>query len=182
MSSLVTLKNYGSLRALGIACLTSYSPVHRTTKPICTTIRHITNSQHSSTSSDVYVTTKMITSEIVESFAKLTNDSNPIHLENTCTTQAPIVHGALLMSLVAGVMGSEFPGPGSIVISQEMIFKEACPVNSNVRIHVSINSKDSNTDRAGKRRKITECIFSCNDENDPSICYMKGKAKLRIKS
>jgi len=183
MSSLVFLKNFGSTRVLGIKCLGLLSSVQRTLKPISNTEKKINIRQQSSTSSDVFVTTKLITIDIVKTFAKLTNDSNPIHLENTCESQAPIVHGALLMSLVAGVMGSDFPGPGSIVISQEMSFMEACPVNTNVRIQVAINSKnDSKFDKPARRRKITECTFSCNDENNHLVCYMKGTAKLRIKS
>lgn len=132
-------------------------------------------------STNIFETTKNITLEQVKSFAELTNDSNPIHLEQNDQTQIPIVHGALLLSMVAGVMGSHFPGPGSIVISQQMNFIEACPVGTNVKIQVELKSSDI----AGlnpRRRKITDCNFSCTDAKNYSVCYMKGTARLRIKS
>ena len=135
--------------------------------------------KHSTSFLNEYQATKQITMENVKQFAELTDDSNPIHLENIGDTKVPIVHGALLMSLVAGVMGSHFPGPGSIVISQEMTFLEACPVGTNVTIKVEIvpNKIDSNL----RRRKISDCSFSCCDANNYSLCYMRGKARLRIK-
>ena len=131
---------------------------------------------------NVFETTKTITMEQVKYFAELTNDSNPIHLKQSSqSTQKPIVHGALLMSIVAGVMGSHFPGPGSIVISQEMKFLEPCPVDTIVNILVGMISNDTANSKP-RRRKISDCYFSCTDAQNNSICYMKGTAKLRIKS
>ena len=132
----------------------------------------------SNDSRNTYKTSRLITSHDVKQFAYLTSDSNPIHLEVGPENQPPIVHGALLMSLVAGVIGTDFPGPGSIVLSQEMSFMAACPVGTIVTIEVTLENEKT----APKPRKITCCNFSCCDSNDKSICFMKGKAKLRIKS
>merc|ERR1712122_47068 len=92
--------------------------------------------------------------------------------------QPPIVHGALLMSLVAGVIGSDFPGPGTLVLSQEMTFIAACPAGSNISIEIALENNQSAT----KIRKITYCNFACYNNDDKSILFMKGKAKLRIRS
>ena len=74
-------------------------------------------------STNSYEVIKTITQEQVKCFSNLTDDSNPIHIvENYEPNQQPIVQGAFLMSLVAGVMGSHFPGSGSKVISQKMNF------------------------------------------------------------
>ena len=127
---------------------------------------------------DKFETTKLITLENVKQFATLTNDLNPIHLEPSAENQPPIVHGALLISLVAGVMGSDFPGPGCIVLSKEIVFIQACPVGTYVRIEVAIEHAES----LNKPRKISNYRFSCHDSNDKSICFMKGKARLRVKS
>ena len=126
----------------------------------------------------MFSTNKVITLKEVKEFAFLTNDLNPIHLEHGHQNQPPIVHGALLMSLVAGVIGSDYPGPGTIVLSQEMSFLTACPVGTNVTIEIKMEDEHPST----KLRKITYCNFSCCDTDDKSICFMKGKAKLKIKS
>ena len=135
--------------------------------------------KNSDIATNAFETTQFISMENVNSFGQLTNDSNPIHKARENVTETPIVHGALLMSLVAGVMGSNFPGPGSIVISQEMRFISACPVNTNIKIEVKLKCSDGKD--SSRRRKISDYDFSCSNVNDPSICYMKGIAKLLTK-
>ena len=139
---------------------------------------HIIHRTQSTKKSDNFETTKLITLENVKQFATLTNDLNPIHLEPSAENQPPIVHGALLISLVAGVMGSDYPGPGCIVISKEITFIQPCPVGTTVRIEVAMEHSES----SNKPRKISNYYFSCHDSNDKSICYMKGTARLRVKS
>ena len=62
----------------------------------------------------------------VEAFAKLTGDNNPIHLDAdyAATTQfkRPIIHGHLSSSIFTKVLGTEFPGFGSIYLRQETEF------------------------------------------------------------
>ena len=135
--------------------------------------------KNSHIATDAFETTQFITMEDVKSFGQLTKDSNPIHKARENGTETPIVHGALLMSLVAGVMGSFFPGPGSIVLSQEMRFIAACPVNTNVKIEVKLKCIDGKDPY--RKRKISDYDFSCINVDDPSICYMKGIAKLKTK-
>ena len=84
------------------------------------------------------------------------------------------------MSLVAGVIGSHFPGPGSIVISQEMTFVSACPVGTSVKINIELVPNDKGHSKFGQQ-KISDCSFSCSDSKNQSKCYMRGKARLRIK-
>ena len=140
--------------------------------------KNICRKQSTERFSNTFVTSRVITIENVKQFASLTKDFNPIHLEYGNENQPPIVHGALLMSLVAGVIGSDFPGPGTLVLSQEMTFIAACPAGSNISIEISLENNQSAT----KIRKITYCNFACYNNDDKSILFMKGKAKLRIKS
>ncbi|KAK2191776.1 hypothetical protein NP493_46g08015 [Ridgeia piscesae] len=65
--------------------------------------------------------TRVFTETDVRAFADVTWDRNPLHLEKefTKTTRfrKPIVNGVLSLGLLAGVLGSKLPGPGSIVLS-----------------------------------------------------------------
>ncbi len=58
----------------------------------------------------------------VDLFAKVSGDNNPLHLdaEFAATTQfkKPIIHGALASSVFSKVMGTQFPGFGSVYLEQ----------------------------------------------------------------
>jgi len=60
-------------------------------------------------------------------FAKVSGDHNPLHLdaEFAATTpfKRPIIHGALASSIFSKVMGTEFPGFGSVYLKQVSEFK-----------------------------------------------------------
>jgi acyl dehydratase len=55
-------------------------------------------------------------------FAKVSGDNNPLHLDAefaaTTNFKRPIIHGALASSVFSKVMGTLFPGFGSIYLSQ----------------------------------------------------------------
>jgi acyl dehydratase len=62
----------------------------------------------------------------VVAFAKLTGDDNPLHLDPDYAAQTPfkrpIIHGALSSSIFTKVLGTEFPGYGSVYIKQTTEF------------------------------------------------------------
>lgn len=67
------------------------------------------------------------TSEQIETFALLTGDNNPIHLDAAYAASTsfgkPIVHGFLGGSIFSKILGTTFPGPGTIYLSQTLEFK-----------------------------------------------------------
>jgi len=68
-----------------------------------------------------------ITFDQVKRFAEVTGDHNPIHLEKQYAEahgfKQTIVHGFLSGSIFSKILGTEFPGEGTIYLSQEMSFK-----------------------------------------------------------
>jgi 3-hydroxybutyryl-CoA dehydratase len=71
---------------------------------------------------------KIITQEDVETYAHISNDSNPIHLDQSFAERSifgkRIAHGMLVGGLISGVIGTKLPGPGTIYLSQTMKFKK----------------------------------------------------------
>ena len=178
MNSIWPLK---TLPALILRSQYLVSPVQKVMLPIILQDHMCRKEYCKQISTNSYEIIKTITQEQVKCFSNLTDDSNPIHLEENYQPDQPsIVQGAFLMSLVAGVMGSHFPGSGSKVISQHMNFIHPCPVGITVKVKVEIVSKENNA--ITQRRKITEYKFSCSDVQDSNVCYMNGSAKLRIRS
>lgn len=60
-------------------------------------------------------------------FAQVSGDNNPLHLdaEFAATTpfKRPIIHGALASSVFSKIMGTEFPGFGSVYMKQVSEYK-----------------------------------------------------------
>lgn len=59
-------------------------------------------------------------------FARVTGDNNPLHLDSdyaaTTPFKRPIIHGMLGASVFTKVLGTEFPGHGSVYLGQTLEF------------------------------------------------------------
>ena len=69
---------------------------------------------------------RTVTEADVEAFARTTGDTNPVHLDETYagTTRfgRRIAHGMLAASYISVLLGTQFPGPGTIYLSQGLQF------------------------------------------------------------
>lgn len=70
---------------------------------------------------------KTISADDVDTFARLTDDSNPVHLDDAyaATTRfgKRIAHGMLTASLISALLANDLPGPGCVYLSQSLKFK-----------------------------------------------------------
>lgn len=68
----------------------------------------------------------LYTQEQVNLFAELTGDNNPIHIDENYASKSifgsRIIHGFLSGSIFSRIIGTYFPGNGSIYLSQSMKF------------------------------------------------------------
>ncbi len=71
--------------------------------------------------------TRTISAEDVETFARISGDSNPIHLDDDYAATTPfgrrIAHGMLTASLISALLANDLPGPGTVYLSQTLTFK-----------------------------------------------------------
>ena len=92
---------------------------------------------------DTYEITFQFSQEEVEAFAKVTGDNNPVHLDAefaaTTAFKRPIMHGFLAGSVFSRILGTEFPGPGSIYLSQQMTFKRPMYVDTPYKATVTVS-------------------------------------------
>jgi 3-hydroxybutyryl-CoA dehydratase len=69
---------------------------------------------------------RTVTAAAVEAFADVTGDTNPVHLDegyaSTTRFRHRIAHGMLAASYISALLGTQFPGPGTIYISQTLTF------------------------------------------------------------
>lgn len=70
--------------------------------------------------------TKTVTEADVTTFAELTGDFNPIHVDAEYARRSRfgrrVAHGMFTGGLVSAVLGNKLPGPGAIYLSQQLEF------------------------------------------------------------
>jgi len=80
----------------------------------------------------VDVFAKTITDADIITFAGISGDTNPVHLNHEFAAETifegRIAHGMLTASFISTVIGTKMPGPGCIYVSQNLRFK--APVRS----------------------------------------------------
>ena len=70
--------------------------------------------------------TKTVTDSDIVTFAGVSGDTNPVHLNHEFASQTRfkgrIAHGMLTASFISTVIGTKLPGPGCIYVSQSLRF------------------------------------------------------------
>lgn len=88
--------------------------------------------------------TKQITSADIADFARATNGTNPIHLDDDYAATTPfgrrIAHGMLTASIISAVLANELPGPGTIYLGQDLKFKAPVFVDDTVTATVELTA------------------------------------------
>ena len=81
-------------------------------------------------------TSMVITGEKIDTFAELTGDFNPIHVDEdyakTTMFGGRIAHGALSASLISAVLGNDLPGPGAVFIELNLRFRRPAMIGDDV--------------------------------------------------
>lgn len=84
------------------------------------------------------------TQEDVILFAQVSGDNNPLHLDAefaaTTAFKRPIIHGALASSIFSKIMGTEFPGFGSVYLKQTSEYKRPMFVNQEYEAVFTVTS------------------------------------------
>ena len=91
---------------------------------------------------DEYKFEHYISADDVKKFAEVVGDLNPIHLDIEFAERSffkkRIVHGAFLAGLISKVLGMDFPGQGTVYISQNSVFKRPVYVDTTVSVEVKV--------------------------------------------
>ena len=86
---------------------------------------------------------------LVEQFAALTGDRNPLHLDDTAARAAGfegrIAHGLLLGSLLSAFLSDSVTGPGAAYVAQSLQFRAPVLVGDRVTLRISVISVASDS-------------------------------------
>ncbi|MDD2433985.1 MAG: MaoC family dehydratase [Bacilli bacterium] len=120
--------------------------------------------------------TKTVTDEDVRMFAKVSSDTNPVHLDEEYAKKSMfgrrIAHGMISAGYISAVLGNKLPGNGSIYLGQTLKFMK--PVYLNDTITTVVEIIDVNEERHIYTLK-TDCI------NQRGEVVTTGEAKIMKK-
>jgi acyl dehydratase len=85
---------------------------------------------------------KTIKDEDVRTFADLTGDHNPVHLDENYASSTRfgrrIAHGMLTASLISSVLANKLPGEGTVYLSQTLKFVAPVHLGDTVTARVTV--------------------------------------------
>lgn len=115
-----------------------------------------------------------ITDKMVEDFARISGDYNPVHLDDayakTTVFKKRIVHGMLVGSFVSNLIGTGMPGEGAIYMKQDFSFIK--PVFHGDMITVKVTVVEVNKEK-------DYVIMSTECFNQDRVMVISGEAKVR---
>jgi phosphate acetyltransferase len=102
---------------------------------------------------------RTLTEQDITLFAVMSGDINPAHVDPEYATSSRfrevIGHGMWSGALISTVLGTIFPGPGTIYLGQKLRFRRPVKVGDTVAIKVTATEKDA---ARGKVVLDTECV------------------------
>jgi 3-hydroxybutyryl-CoA dehydratase len=100
-----------------------------------------------------------ITGEMIEGFAEATGDYNPLHVNEEYARgtifKTRVAHGMLQAGILSGVLGTRFPGVGTIYLSQSLTFLKPVFIGDRITFRLRVVELLREKNRA---RLETVCI------------------------
>jgi len=122
-----------------------------------------------------YSTSFTISDEMVKTFAEITGDKNPVHLDEEYAKNTRfkkrICHGMLVASLISKVLGMDFPGPGTILVRQQLSYRAPVFVGETVEVHVKV---------VDKKEEKQRFILQTNVIKSDGTVAIEGQAEVLI--
>jgi len=90
-----------------------------------------------------------ITDADVKAYAGISGDSNPIHMSDEYARQSRfkkrIAHGFFSAGFFSALFGTKLPGPGCVLVSQNLVFKRAVYLEDTVMAEITVTDINVNT-------------------------------------
>lgn len=100
-----------------------------------------------------------VTEAMINDFARATGDTNSVHLDEEYAKQTffgrRVAHGMLTGGIIGGVFGTEFPGIGTIYLSQEMKFLKPVFIDDELIIDLAVEAVDLRRNRVTMSTEVT---------------------------
>jgi len=119
--------------------------------------------------------TRMITQDNVNLFAALTEDFNPLHVDEEYAMHTQfggrVAHGMLAGSLFSTLVGMHLPGKKCLYLSQTLQFKSPVRMGEEILIHGEV---------IGKIDALRILVIHTKIINDKKEILIDGEAKVKV--
>ncbi|MDR3175123.1 MAG: MaoC family dehydratase [Desulfovibrio sp.] len=120
-------------------------------------------------------TSKLITAEVVEKFADVSTDNNPLHLDEafakTTIFGKRIAHGMISAGLISAVHGTIIPGQGAIYLSQTLKFRRPVFLGETLTAWAEVVDKNE------EKKRVTMKNWVANQKGENVV---EGEAVLQF--
>ena len=100
-------------------------------------------------------TVATITEDMINTFADITGDHNPIHVSEEAAIAAGfkgrIAHGALSASFISAVLGNDLPGPGAVFVELNLRFRKPAFIGDEITAVAEVVEINARTGRVKMR-------------------------------
>lgn len=119
-------------------------------------------------------TVREVTAAMVEAFAEVSGDKNPIHLDEDYAKNTlfgkRIAHGILSASFISSVIANQLPGEGSIYLSQSLKFLAPVYLGDTITTTVTVTG-------IKPEKKIVFLKTECHNGNNKIV--ISGEAVIK---
>ncbi len=109
----------------------------------------------------------------IQAFAAVSGDTNPAHLDpeyaNATLFHGVIAHGMWGAALISALLGTQFPGPGTIYVSQALDFSRPVRIGDTLVVQATVVAKDD-----GKK----SVDLACEVTNQKGVRVLGGTARV----
>lgn len=120
-----------------------------------------------------YSLTRTVTQDDIVLYAAVSHDTNPAHLDAEYAAgtmfKAPIAHGMFTAALISAVLGTRFPGVGTIYLGQDLQFRRPVYAGDTLTATLTVTARDE----AKKRVELETVVVNQNGEK-----IVVGKANV----
>jgi len=116
---------------------------------------------------------RTLTLQDIKAFAAVSGDTNPAHLDSEYASDTlfhgVIAHGMWSGALISALLGTQFPGPGTIYQEQALHFVKPVRVGDTLTVTVTVTARHS------ENHSIE---LDCQVVNQRGSCVLSGTAKV----
>ena len=116
---------------------------------------------------------RTLTLEDIQAFAAVSGDTNPAHLDpeyaNDTMFHGVIAHGMWGGALISALLGTKFPGPGTIYLQQDLHFSKPVRIGDTLAVVATVLSKDDE-----KKQVELDCVVQ--NQNGEKVLH--GTARI----
>lgn len=109
----------------------------------------------------------------IRAFAAVSGDTNPAHLDAEYAANTlfhgVIAHGMWGASLISALLGTQFPGPGTIYLEQNLQFTKPVHVGDTLTVTATVLSKDDTHHHV---------VLDCQVVNQNGVVVVHGNARV----